>query len=62
MRAAPGTVSVDRGRTQVAHRVEKGKMIGAPRGLEWGSCRRARMVGGEGRSRKPQVILERKIT
>ena len=31
MRAAPDTVSVDRGRTKVAHRVEGGKVIGAPR-------------------------------
>jgi hypothetical protein len=27
MRAAPGTVSVDRGRTKVAHRVERGKLL-----------------------------------
>ena len=32
------------------------------RGLEWGSCGRARIVGDEGRSRKPRVTLERKIT
>ena len=58
-----GTVSVDRSRTKVAHRVEGGKVIGAPRkGLEWGSCGRARIVGDEGRSRKPRVTLERKIT
>jgi hypothetical protein len=57
--AIPGTISVDRGRTKVAHRVERGKVIGAPRGLEWACCGRARMVGDEGRSRKPRVTLER---
>jgi hypothetical protein len=51
---------VDRGRTKVAHRVERGKVIGAPRGLEWGSCGRARIVGDEGRSMKPRVTLEKK--
>jgi hypothetical protein len=34
MRAAPGIVSADRGKTKVVHRVERDKMIGAPRGLE----------------------------
>jgi hypothetical protein len=62
MRAAPGTASVDRSRTKVAHRVERGKVIGAPRGLEWGRCGRARAVRDEGRSKKPRVTLERKIT
>jgi hypothetical protein len=31
LRAAPGTVGVDRSRTKVAHRVEGVKVIGAPR-------------------------------
>jgi hypothetical protein len=61
MRVAPGTISVDRGWTKVA-RVERGKMMGAPRGLEWDSRGRARIVGDEGQSRKPRVTLERKIT
>jgi hypothetical protein len=39
MRAAPGTVGVDRSRTKVARQVERGKVIGAPRGLEWGQLR-----------------------
>jgi len=30
MRAAPGAVSMDRDRSKVAHRVEGGKVIGAP--------------------------------
>jgi hypothetical protein len=37
-------------------------MMGAPRGLEWDSRGRARIVGDEGQSRKPRVTLERKIT
>jgi hypothetical protein len=53
MTAAPGIISVDRGRTKVAHLVEGGKVIRAPRkgGPEWGSCERARMVRVEERSR-----------
>jgi hypothetical protein len=62
MKAAPDTVSVNRGKTKVAHRVERGKVIKALRGLEWGSCGRARMIKDEGRSRKPRVTLEKKIT
>ena len=49
-----------RGRTKVAHRVERGKVIKAPRGLERGSCGRARMVGNEDRSRKPRVDTRKK--
>jgi hypothetical protein len=52
MTAAPGIISVDRGRTKVAHRVEGGKVIRAPRkGAGVGNCGRVRMVGNEGRSR-----------
>jgi hypothetical protein len=41
---------------------EGGKVTGAPgRVLEWGSCGQARIVGGEGRSKKLRVILEGKI-
>ena len=44
MRVEPGTVSVDRGRTKVAHRVERGESDWGTKegGLEWGSCGRAR--------------------
>jgi hypothetical protein len=51
--SSAGTVSVNRGRTKVAHRVERGKVhqggwIGA-------AAARARMVRDEGRSRKPRA-------
>jgi hypothetical protein len=40
MTAAPGIIGVDRGRTKVAHPVEGGKVIGAPRkGAEVGQLR-----------------------
>jgi hypothetical protein len=35
MTAAPGIISVDRGKTKVAHPVEGGKMIGALRKGGW---------------------------
>jgi hypothetical protein len=51
-----------RGRTKSLIDLKAVKVIRAPRGPEWSSCGRARMVGDEGRSRKPRVTLERKIT
>jgi hypothetical protein len=50
--SVPGTISVDRGRTEGARQVG-GKVIGVPRKrVEVGSCGRTRKVGGEGRLRK----------
>ena len=60
MRVAPVQSVWIECRTKVAHRVKRGKMIRALKRLEWGSYGRARMVGDEGRSRKPRVTLERK--
>jgi len=61
MRAASGTVGVDRGWTKVA-RVEAGESDWSTKegGLECGSCGRARMVGDKGRSRKLRVTLEKR--
>jgi hypothetical protein len=54
---------VDQSRTKVAHRVEGGKVIGAPRkGAGVGQQQASEIVGDEGRSRKPRVTLERQIT
>ena len=54
---------MNRGRTKVAHRVEGGKAIRAPKKGGWSGAAAGepKMVRDEGQSRKPRVTLERKI-